>query len=47
MTVTLLLLIIALIFAVLALFVRFDRVNLTAIGLLIVIVALLLGSVHP
>lgn len=45
-TVTLLLLILAFICAVLALLAVTSRVNLTALGLLFVVIALLLGNIH-
>jgi hypothetical protein len=45
-TLTLLLLILAFVVTALALFVQYDRVNLTAVGLILVIIALLLGNVQ-
>lgn len=45
-TITLLLLILAFICAVLALLAVTSRVDLTALGLLFIVIALLLGNIH-
>lgn len=44
-TVTLLLLLAAFVITVISVFIAYDRVNLTAVGLLLVIIAVLLGNV--